>query len=98
LSPPDKLAASQTNDAFTEKRLESQLPLAGSSCQRDHETHMGADGEAVGAISKGRRDLGHPPFGHIAEEELNDLAGTNIDGFEGNAQRHRHDDEVHAFG
>ena len=34
-------------------------------------------------------DLGHPPFGHIAEEELNNLAGTDIDGFEGNAQSFR---------
>jgi dGTPase len=34
-------------------------------------------------------DLGHPPFGHIAEEELNDLAGPEIDGFEGNAQSFR---------
>src|SRR5262245_24256313 len=34
-------------------------------------------------------DLGHPPFGHIAEEELNDLAGMSIDGFEGNAQSFR---------
>jgi dGTPase len=34
-------------------------------------------------------DLGHPPFGHIAEEELNDLAGADIDGFEGNAQSFR---------
>jgi len=35
------------------------------------------------------RDLGHPPFGHIAEEELNALAGDDIDGFEGNAQSFR---------
>src|SRR6266436_2167187 len=34
-------------------------------------------------------DLGHPPFGHIAEEELNALASTDIDGFEGNAQSFR---------
>lgn len=34
-------------------------------------------------------DLGHPPFGHIAEEELNELAGSSIDGFEGNAQSFR---------
>jgi dGTPase len=34
-------------------------------------------------------DLGHPPFGHIAEEELNKLAGEDIDGFEGNAQSFR---------
>jgi dGTPase len=34
-------------------------------------------------------DLGHPPFGHIAEEELNELAGAEIDGIEGNAQSFR---------
>jgi dGTPase len=36
-------------------------------------------------------DLGHPPFGHIAEEELNELvqnAGLS-DGYEGNAQSFR---------
>lgn len=35
-------------------------------------------------------DLGHPPFGHIAEQELNSLLeGTGLDGFEGNAQSFR---------
>ena len=36
-------------------------------------------------------DLGHPPFGHIAETLLNDLATVNglTDGFEGNAQSFR---------
>jgi dGTPase len=36
-------------------------------------------------------DLGHPPFGHIAEEELDQLARTNgaPEGFEGNAQSFR---------
>jgi dGTPase len=34
-------------------------------------------------------DLGHPPFGHITEEELNDIAGADVDGFEGNAQSFR---------
>ena len=36
-------------------------------------------------------DLGHPPFGHIAETLLNDLATVNglNDGFEGNAQSFR---------
>lgn len=47
-------------------------------------------------------DLGHPPYGHIAEKELNALVMSvgNTDGFEGNAQSfriltklaaHRHD-------
>lgn len=34
-------------------------------------------------------DLGHPPFGHVAEQKLNELAGEDIDGFEGNAQSFR---------
>lgn len=36
-------------------------------------------------------DLGHPPFGHIAEEELDGLVRANglADGFEGNAQSFR---------
>ena len=34
-------------------------------------------------------DLGHPPFGHTAEEELNRLAGKAVGGFEGNAQSFR---------
>lgn len=36
-------------------------------------------------------DLGHPPFGHIAEEELHRLAQKEglPDGFEGNAQSFR---------
>lgn len=40
-------------------------------------------------------DLGHPPFGHVAEEELDRLASKEVegggdpDGFEGNAQSFR---------
>jgi dGTPase len=36
-------------------------------------------------------DLGHPPFGHIAEDELNRLVSDviGVDGYEGNAQSFR---------
>lgn len=34
-------------------------------------------------------DLGHPPFGHIAEFTLNRLVGDDAEGFEGNAQSFR---------
>jgi dGTPase len=34
-------------------------------------------------------DLGHPPFGHTAEEELNRLVKGSVGGFEGNAQSFR---------
>lgn len=36
-------------------------------------------------------DLGHPPFGHIAEDELNTLVSekVGVDGYEGNAQSFR---------
>lgn len=36
-------------------------------------------------------DLGHPPFGHIAEEELNHLVSdvVGVDGYEGNPQSFR---------
>jgi dGTPase len=36
-------------------------------------------------------DIGHPPFGHLAEKALNDLCRDHdlIDGYEGNAQSFR---------
>jgi dGTPase len=34
-------------------------------------------------------DLGHPPFGHVAEKKLEELTATEIEGFEGNAQSFR---------
>jgi dGTPase len=34
-------------------------------------------------------DLGHPPFGHVAEKKLDELTGEDIEGFEGNAQSFR---------
>ena len=50
----------------------------------------GLDPDAVEASCLAH-DIGHPPFGHIAEQELNTLASAAglRDGFEGNAQSFR---------
>jgi dGTPase len=49
----------------------------------------GLDADVVDAAGL-LHDIGHPPFGHVAEEELNDIARRAPyhlnDGFEGNAQ------------
>jgi dGTPase len=52
--------------------------------------HQGLEPEVVEAAGLAH-DLGHPPFGHIAEQELNAaLRGVGVlDGFEGNAQTFR---------
>lgn len=51
----------------------------------------GLDPDAAGAAALAH-DLGHPPFGHVAETELNDCIraeAPGLDGFEGNAQSFR---------
>ena len=50
----------------------------------------GADPDAAEAAGLAH-DLGHPPFGHVAEEELDQLvkAARVTDGYEGNAQAFR---------
>lgn len=55
------------------------------------EFYDGIDVHAVEAACLAH-DLGHPPFGHVAEKELNNLVATvhqEPDGYEGNAQSFR---------
>lgn len=53
------------------------------------EAASGIDADAVEAACLAH-DLGHPPFGHLAEEELNHLLEeAGFEGFEGNAQSFR---------
>lgn len=55
----------------------------------DQEGDGGLDPDVVEAACL-VHDLGHPPFGHVAEHELNRLlTGNSLEGFEGNAQSFR---------
>src|SRR5258708_26225825 len=69
----------QVGRALEEKRAESPPELL--------EVLGGLDPDVVEAACLAH-DLGHPPFGHTAEEELNDNS-RHIGGFEGNAQSFR---------
>lgn len=68
------------------RRLAERLLLLDHGIVESSSTGLDPDVVEAACLA---HDLGHPPFGHIAEEELNDFAGNEIDGFEGNAQSFR---------
>jgi dGTPase len=75
------LQVAQVGRRLAEKLLK-RLPQIAGEMQFE-----GLDPDVVEAACLAH-DLGHPPFGHIAEKEL-DILAKNYGGFEGNAQSFR---------
>lgn len=73
------LQVAQVGRSLAEKRLKLQRELAEAVPLNPHAVEAGCLAH----------DLGHPPFGHVAEEVLNELVGEEAEGFEGNAQSFR---------
>jgi dGTPase len=73
------LQVAQVGRSVAEKLLKLQRELANAIPLQPH---------AVEAACLAH-DLGHPPFGHVAEDKLNDQVGEEAEGFEGNAQSFR---------
>ncbi len=73
------LQVAQVGRSLAEKLLKAQTELARTIPLNSHSVEAGCLAH----------DLGHPPFGHVAEEVLNEQVGDDAEGFEGNAQSFR---------
>jgi dGTPase len=73
------LQVAQVGKSLAEK-LQKRCP------DEAREAELEPDAVEAGCLA---HDLGHPPFGHTAEEVLNKFVGDNSEGFEGNAQSFR---------
>jgi dGTPase len=69
-------------------RLTHTLKVAQVARRLAKRVGLDEDGQETSAAAALAHDLGHPPFGHIAEKELNRLS-DGWGGFEGNAQSFR---------
>lgn len=69
-------------------RLTHTLKVAQVARRLAKRLRLAADRQEVAAAAALAHDLGHPPFGHLAEETLN-LQAETWGGFEGNAQSFR---------
>jgi dGTPase len=67
------------------RRLCERLQDPSVTDSQDVRDYLDPDAAEAAALA---HDFGHPPFGHLAEEELNAKA-SSIGGFEGNAQSFR---------
>jgi dGTPase len=73
------LQVAQVGRSLAEKLAKHQPDLATLAAIEPHAVEAGCLAH----------DLGHPPFGHVAEETLNTMVGKQAEGFEGNAQSFR---------
>lgn len=82
-----QIASSEAGQTI-HNRLTHSLKVAQVARRLAQRLGRDADSQETVAAASLAHDLGHPPFGHIAERELNVLA-ENWGGFEGNAQSFR---------
>jgi dGTPase len=82
-----QIAAPETGSAI-HNRLTHTLKVAQVARRLAQRVGLDEEGQETATAAALAHDLGHPPFGHIAERELNRLA-EEWGGFEGNAQSFR---------